>query len=140
MARVNIHRQKAQQYARDWAEERHVEPLSQAIWRDARADAPVGPTGLTRERINIDRRYKTTEVIHRVGSSVSWAIYSERGTKPHKIYPRTAGGRLVFYWAKVGRVVRLRSVNHPGQRAQLWLTTPLLLQGPRHGFKVVLRF
>lgn len=140
MARVNIYRQKAQQYARNWAEERYVEPLSRAIWRDSRAEAPVGLTGLTRARISIDRRYKATQVIHRVGSSTSWAIYSERGTKPHLIKPRTANGRLVFFWAKVGRVVKLRSVNHPGQSAQLWLTTPLLLQGTRHGFKVVLRF
>lgn len=140
MARVNIYRPLAQAYATKWAEDRYVEPLSQAIWRDARAEAPIGVTGNMRERIHIERRRMSTDVTHRVGSGVSYAIYSERGTKPHPIYPRTAGGRLVFFWAKVGRRVRLRMVNHPGQRAQLWLTGPLLVQGVRHGFKVVLRF
>ena len=140
MARVNIYRQLSQQYARSWAEERHVEPLSRDIQRDARAMAPIGATGRMRERIHTYKQFSATNVTHRVGTPVMYSIYSERGTKPHPIYPRTAGGRLKFFWVKVGRRVSLEMVNHPGQAAQLWLTTPLLLQGTRHGFKVVLRF
>lgn len=49
-----------------------------------------------------------------------YAVMNDQGTLPHKIYPKKAGGQLIFYWAKVGRVVHLSSVNHPGNRAYHW--------------------
>lgn len=42
--------------------------------------------------------------------------YQIYGTGPHVIRPRNPGGRLVFFWDKAGRVVYLKSVNHPGTR------------------------
>jgi len=52
---------------------------------------------------------------------VAW--WQEKGTRRHRI-PREGqvarGGYLVFFWPKVGRVVRFRSVNHPGNPATHW--------------------
>lgn len=49
-----------------------------------------------------------------------YALMNDQGTPPHPIFPRKPGGMLVFYWAKVGHVVRFRSVSHPGNRAYHW--------------------
>lgn len=49
-----------------------------------------------------------------------YALMNDQGTLPHRILPKSAGGQLIFYWAKVGRVVHLTSVNHPGNRAYHW--------------------
>jgi hypothetical protein len=51
------------------------------------------------------------------GSSKPYALFVDQGTKPHVITPKKPGGMLVFHWAKVGKTVFLRSVNHPGNRA-----------------------
>ena len=48
-----------------------------------------------------------------------YALYNDQGTSPHVIEPRRAP-HLVFYWPKVGRVVRLKRVFHPGNRAYHW--------------------
>lgn len=48
-----------------------------------------------------------------------YAVWNDQGTLPHSIYPRRAP-QLVFYWAKVGRVVHLNSVRHPGNKAYHW--------------------
>lgn len=49
-----------------------------------------------------------------------YSVYNDQGTLPHRITPRRPGGMLVFFWAKVGHVVHLRAVNHPGNRAYHW--------------------
>lgn len=53
------------------------------------------------------------------------AILVHGGTRPHVIRPRKAGGRLVFFWAKVGRTVALKHVNHPGTAANRFLSEHL---------------
>lgn len=47
-----------------------------------------------------------------------YAYWTDQGTRPHVIRPKASNrtGYLRFYWPKVGRVVRLRKVNHPGIR------------------------
>lgn len=42
--------------------------------------------------------------------------YQIFGTAPHPIYPKRAGGRLTFFWAKAGAVVSLPRVSHPGTK------------------------
>lgn len=59
------------------------------------------------------------------GSNAPYTLYVDQGTVPHKILPKKPGGMLVFYWAKVGHVVHLRSVNHPGNKAYDFLTKGL---------------
>lgn len=44
------------------------------------------------------------------------AGYTDKGTEPHVIVPRRRGGRLVFFWPKVGATVFLRRVHHPGSK------------------------
>jgi hypothetical protein len=49
---------------------------------------------------------------------VAW--WQEKGTRPHPIFPRRPGGKLVFYWPRVGQVVHLARVRHPGNPATHW--------------------
>lgn len=55
-----------------------------------------------------------------VGSSHPIARIHHEGTRPHEIVPKN-GRFLVFYWPKVGRVVFLRRVQHPGTRPNPFL-------------------
>lgn len=59
------------------------------------------------------------------GSSARYTLYVDQGTMPHKITPKKPGGRLVFFWPKVGAVVHLKSVMHPGTRKYDFLTKGL---------------
>jgi hypothetical protein len=52
------------------------------------------------------------------------ALWHHEGTVPHIIRPRN-GPFLVFYWPRVGRVVRLRVVRHPGTQPNRFLTDSL---------------
>lgn len=56
----------------------------------------------------------------RIIAPVIQARTTDQGSPPHVIRPKRAGGLLVFYWPKAGRVVGLRYVNHPGNRAKPW--------------------
>jgi hypothetical protein len=51
-------------------------------------------------------------------SKKGYAWWTSEGALPHPIdpKPRNKTGELVFFWAKVGHVVRLKHVNHPGIR------------------------
>lgn len=49
-------------------------------------------------------------------ATAKYASFVEEGTRPHKI-PAKNGGMLVFEWQ--GRTMRVRSVNHPGQKTPL---------------------
>lgn len=75
-------------------------------------------------------------VIREVWFTHPRSVLEHQGAKPHRIVPRRRGGRLVFFWAKVGHWVSLESVNHPGTRGSKFLTSPLLLHGQRMGFVV----
>lgn len=49
-----------------------------------------------------------------------YSVPNDQGALPHRITPRSPTGMLVFYWAKVGQVVHLGGVIHPGNRPYLW--------------------
>lgn len=60
-------------------------------------------------------------------AGVIQAATTDKGAKAHVIRPRKGaymlgapGGKLVFYWPKVGRVIGLPYVNHPGNRGIHW--------------------
>lgn len=55
---------------------------------------------------------------------LGYGIYHHEGTPAHVIRPRRARV-LAFYWPKVGRVVYLREVHHPGTRPNRFLTGAL---------------
>lgn len=56
--------------------------------------------GLFRLRANID-------------ATAPYALFVDEGTRAHVIVPRNAP-RLVFFWARVGKWVAAKKVNHPG--------------------------
>lgn len=56
-----------------------------------------------------------------VSVKVRHAAPVHNGARPHVIRARNAPV-LAFYWPKVGRDVFFRSVNHPGNRAQPFLS------------------
>lgn len=70
-----------------------------------------------------------------LGSPLPYAHFVHDGTRPHRILPR---GRypLRFYWRRVGRIVKLSRVSHPGQKAKKFLTGPLAQVAARHGWVV----
>lgn len=70
------------------------------------------------------RRTLGSGLVFEAGSwTVVYAATHELGSKPHKIYPKKAGGSLAFFWPKVGKPVVLKSVSHPGTRPYHFLTT-----------------
>jgi hypothetical protein len=71
-----------------------------------------------------------------VGSAVGYAKIADSGARPHKIYPVRAS-KLRFYWRRVGRVVYLQHVSHPGYPGKGWLTIPLREEAIKKGWKVV---
>ena len=93
-------------------------------------------TGATRRGITLtrkpERRFRvgwTVNATHKV------SMIEHEGARRHKIKPRRKGGMLVFHWDKVGRVVRLAQVDHPGRTGSKFLTTPLLMEGARMNFR-----
>lgn len=59
-----------------------------------------------------------------VGSDDPIALWHHEGTEPHTITASRAPF-LVFFWKKVGHVVRFRSVNHPGTQPNRFLLNAL---------------
>lgn len=53
------------------------------------------------------------------------AKYVLHGTRPHVILPRKPGGRLRFYWFRMGKWAILRKVNHPGTMANNFMERAL---------------
>jgi len=136
---VEINWTRTQRYATNWAEENYVKPLANEVVREGKALAPKR-TGYMRSQIRIwNKSTAAWTVTYRVGTPAPYAIFPHGGTKAHDIDPRKANGRLVFFWAKVGRVVSLKHVNHPGTKGHFFLTGPLFARGTARGFKVVVR-
>lgn len=59
-----------------------------------------------------------------VGSEDPIALLHHEGTEPHVITARRAP-YLVFWWGKVGRIVRTKAVRHPGTKPNRYLTKAL---------------
>lgn len=116
-----------------------VRKTTAAINRAARRNAPGGTysTGTLKTSINWSVQTAGWNVRGRSGSDLDYAIFPERGTRPHLILPRRAP-HLRFYWRRIGRGVRLARVNHPGQRAQNFMTEALIAVAPRYGYKVII--
>ena len=74
-----------------------------------------------------ERRQNAQGIWFNVGSKVKYALFMESGTRPHPILPKKEGGFLVFFWPRVGKVVRMKAVFHPGTRAHKYLERALTL-------------
>ena len=71
------------------------------------------------------------------GNIYPYAKAVEGGADPDVIRPRAPRTRLKFFWRKVGHVVYLRKVNHPGQKGKAYLRGPLIRVGTKHGMIVI---
>ena len=136
MARVNINRTRARIYANNWAEERLLDPLSRRILMAAKREAPV-LTGALRASLHVEKHTVGTTITHWVGSRVNHAYLIQSGARPHMIFPRKRYGKLVFYWKKVGRVVHLPYVHHPGFKRVNYLQRPLVEYATAARFRVI---
>lgn len=109
-------------------------PVGRSIMRLARETrfrqmAMVGTkTGKLRASITVGSRSRwaggiQTTIGAGAGQGIrghGYSLYNDQGAIPHRITPRKRGGMLVFFWPKVGTVVHLRSVSHPGNRGYHW--------------------
>lgn len=59
-----------------------------------------------------------------VGSEDPIALIHHEGTEPHLIRARNSPV-LVFWWPKIGQLMRVRYVNHPGTQPNRYLTDSL---------------
>jgi|SRR5688572_5152513 len=121
---------------------RHATRLVTKVTREVEVLAKLesrGPysTGRTARsissRIYVDGRQVKGEV-----SAGTWYSHiAHDGAKPHIIRPRNPGGKLRFYWRKVGAVVTFDYVNHPGMRGKKFLSGPMERVGRRNRFLVL---
>lgn len=86
----------------------------------AKLEAPKS-TGRLMGSIKYKKLAGPKGIAFEVTATARHALWMEHGTKPHVIRPKKPGGLLVFYWAKMGRKVFLRSVNHPGTKPHRYL-------------------
>lgn len=85
----------------------------ETVWRQKQAAGVK--TGALRASIESRRKHYATGLGFEAGSwTVKYAAVHELGSRPHPITPKKAGGTLVFFWPKAGRVVHFKSVMHPG--------------------------
>lgn len=88
-----------------------LERTAHRIERQAKELAPVD-TGDLRRSITTDGGGLSFEI----GTNLEYAEYIEEGTSPH-----TISGNEYLYWDGASHPVR--SVNHPGNRAYLYMET-----------------
>ena len=81
---------------------------------DLKRTSPVD-TGNMKAKTTVRDRSGTLEAV----VDTDYAAYVSGGTRPHKITARNVQA-LSFVWR--GRRVTVRSVNHPGTRANPWFT------------------
>ena len=110
----------------DAAIARYLEQVAVAIEADAKAGCPrrhrPAPPSPSTTRSAGDGRTA------RIGTNVDYALSTEFGSRPHRIYPRRPGGMLNFYWEKIGQDVTLPFVRHPGTPEQPFLRPALFRQ------------
>lgn len=146
MARVRIYHSRARRETNEEAEKFVREVLRQIAFQ-ARLHVTFGPYTLGNLARSIHARGPFVEfgrVAGSVGSDLNYAaaveggsgLYGPRRSK-YPIRPRNAK-RLRFYWRKVGRVVSLPVVHHPGQRGKGYLFKAAESVARRHNMLIVI--
>jgi hypothetical protein len=92
-------------------------------------------TGKLRASQNMTMRARRTFVAGTVETRVKYAHAVHNGTRRHVIRP-TKKQALSFYWAKKGRRVVVRWVQHPGTRARPFMLRALLEEAVPRDFIV----
>lgn len=116
---------------------RKVKALLDDVLVTARARVLVGPytTGALARSLKKRTNSVPTGEEGFVYSDLPYSTIVEKGARRHLILPR-GPWRLRFFWRRVGHVVHLESVRHPGQKGKHYLQDALLLHAPRHGFTI----
>jgi HK97 gp10 family phage protein len=98
--------------------------------------APRGRTGDLKRSIRLRiTREPDGDTTAEVYSTASYARFVHDGTRPHRIEPRRRGGVLRFPMVGApGGIVFARSVNHPGTKANPFLTKALDAVASTAGF------
>lgn len=147
MARVRIYHQRARRQSNEEAEE-FVRQVLREIAFQARLHVTFGPytTGdLARSIKATPPRIDFGRVSGSVGSDLNYAAAVEGGAglwgpraSKYVILPRNKR-HLRFYWRKVGRIVTLPSVRHPGQRGKNYLQRAAESAARRHNMLIIIR-
>ncbi len=118
---------------------KEVRACTAAVNRRARRNAPGGPYSTGRLKASIHWSVQTAgwNVRGVSGTDLIYAMSVHDGQPARRIVAKRAP-HLVFYWRRVGRVVRRFSVNHPGTAPQPFLVQALRTEAPKFGFKVVI--
>ena len=147
MARIRIYHSRARRQSNEEAAD-FVRQVLREIAFQAKLHVAFGPytTGNLARSIRAEAPHiEFGRVSGSVGSNLNYAaavedgagLYGPRGSK-YVILPRRRRF-LRFYWRKVGRVVTLPSVRHPGQRGKNYLLKAAQSVGRRHNMIVIER-
>lgn len=104
---------------------RYMNRMGARILTDAKAEVGV-KTGNLRRSITMEHRgIPTKGQTIKIGSALSYAYYHHEGTNPHTIRPKDYP-RGVLTFTKGFTVIRAKEVQHPGNRANKFLSRQLL--------------
>lgn len=92
-----------------------------AIVRDAKKQVGVD-TGALRQSIHMKHTGNVTGQYLWIGSKKNYAYMHHEGTRPHTITPKT---KPLLVFRSGARIVRTPIVEHPGTRANKYLSTPM---------------
>lgn len=131
MPRILINRSEMRATVNALAGKQMLEVARQVQAR-AKVLAPVN-SGRLRGSIKIKRGISLRGPKQTVYTNVEYAPYVENGTRPHVIRPRT---KKALRFRVGGQFVIVAKVNHPGTRAQPFLSRAVREVGIRNGFNV----
>lgn len=141
MARVVVHHLRLRQET-DTDAFRFVRAVLREIRFQARLEVSSGPytTGRLARSIHENGPYVTpgVRVMGEVGSNLSYAAAVEKGARRHLIFPIPPHTRMKFFWRKVGHVVYLEKVRHPGMRGKQYLAKAARIAARRHNMLLII--
>jgi hypothetical protein len=100
---------------------RNLKNLGKEIQDLAKAKVGVR-TGNLRKSIHMRHMKDARGQFMWIGSKVDYALAHHEGTRPHTIIPK--GGKVLRFTSR-GQVVYAHAVNHPGNRANRYLSDAL---------------
>jgi hypothetical protein len=147
VAKVHVYHSRLRRETNEDAE-RFIREVLRQIAFQAKLHVAFGPytTGNLARSIHAEPpRIDFGRVSGTVGSNLNYAaaveggagLYGPRRSK-YVILPRN-GRYLKFYWRKVGRIVTLPSVRHPGQRGKNYLLQAAQSVARRHNMIIIIR-
>jgi hypothetical protein len=134
--RIELHRLNIRRVAISSAT-KLIEKVTTEVQLLAKLDSR-GPYSTGRTAASITKTvYVAGSTVHGdVRAHTPYAHIAHDGARPHIIRPRRAGGKLSFYWRKVGHVVNFPYVSHPGMQGKHFLSGPMERVGRRNRFVV----